>query len=1092
MSTKQESPFLYRYVSSVSVPGFVIDKLGTDPIEAAQTPFKEGYLPDFSRLVTKKRGSKRLTPGLIQVSTSQKRVFELRYGEKGNVFWTDEYGNPYNILQEKGGNVTNPDVRVEPRAPSGFIIWGIQDSDSILRTVRASNFMRSRHIGTEALVRLTEPEELRFKGIGVTREEFKQKLIQKVWAANHRKNTHLEGGWFAVTRNDVPRLAGELKDMTFYLSTLGRQVSERFHDLKYVNSDDDLKRIMERVFTFWNLKQEFLRKKRGETVILNSNNPADILKYFTTYLPTETAKNYAALHGNDDPNLALIHTFPHLGNVSLAGTIYDLDSVYGEPLGLGDKAVTEDEIKDEIVCLIAGKKEWQQADGIMPLLDGLERKNFYQEGTDFDDIDRKFARTFALRYVEDRGWLNSVPANLEKIESVFRICQVYLDTDKDAVIHLAKKTGKDNAGLLYARSAFSDYPFSIMFDINKRPFQLPDGKDVSEDTTETTTEKEKGKDELIKCVKTLLQLHQINLLSPPATVPAKGKDFFSFETIDEGIVRLHHHVLSRADVANILRLHINGELEAFASGYQPRTLGAFMLTLAQLNTKHLAEAAMSNVPSPDDPQFVEKLVRINEFLELLPPRGSHSKMELVRDYIRNITRQEGDRGRDGFYLEREVNYKSAIALFGRGIITPHLHEMFNHRLFDVIMNEFTEKQAEVLQQAIECPDLVDKLMGPDHTSYLLRLALTGVQVRSGQTKDLAIMFYTDKDTKPHISSALQYFFASQDKDQVADTKLRRVLSLDPDKKRQLTESSWTVNNIESLMRVGKTLHPNSFLASRLREGHLWVNDLAIILKTALDLNDGDLSKMDPALTEILENKEYGPMLSSDKVAGLVMSCIAFGVDLPEILDTAYAEGLNHYIDIFVNFLSDGRVRKEGDIYQRRESYPVNPVYKIMSEGISALPERVRLMFEGVEVNQEFINTFAADLLHALFTDDHGYDGYFRNFFGGMLRSEGYPPETELGIKRYEKFTKSNGKFGWKIWGIVHPDIWNIISKADDKVLTDYVENKIPRGTVRVGITHPRNGMHGERNTDLIECFPPHLYEKIVPILEKMKPIKDED
>jgi hypothetical protein len=114
---------------------------------------------------------------------------------------------------------------------------------------------------------------------------------------------------------------------------------------------------MSRIFSYINMAEKQKAKKHPAYTPkkFDPSKDEDIEQYLTQYLPARIAKNFGKLH-----NLDLIHVFPHSGNISAAGGMYDLDSMRGEPLGLGDNPVTEEDKKNDALCLLSASRVLSQ------------------------------------------------------------------------------------------------------------------------------------------------------------------------------------------------------------------------------------------------------------------------------------------------------------------------------------------------------------------------------------------------------------------------------------------------------------------------------------------------------------------------------------------------------------------------------------------------------------------------------------------------------------------------------------------------------------------------------------------------------------
>lgn len=1032
MPTREQ---LYHSVQTIRTPGFHIEKIGEDAVSPIQTPFRAGFIEDFSRLIVNRRSSKSF-PEFIQISPSQKRSFEMRLTTPGFIFWDDEFGNLYGVLQEKGGNVTNPDARIEKRAPSGFIIWGLQDSDSILRTVRASNFMRSHNIATEAIVHLAEPSQLQFKGETVSREVFRQRLVEMISEKNHRKNSKNHDGWRAVTREDLPKLAAELNEMTFYISTLGRQVSERFHDLTFAKSPQDLKKVMTRVFTFWNAKQRLLSKQgqvEGEPEVLDIENPLDLVKYLSSILPKEIAENYAKLH-----NLGLVHTYPHLGNVSLVGSIYDTDSVYGEPLGLGDQKVTDEQIMADVECLIDGKDGWHQADGIRNLLDDLEDEEILPPET---KINKEFSKTFALNYLLNRGWADDFSANFDNIVKLFEICHINKDTMETGQFKedLMEKLGKDNFALLAKNITLRGYKYPQVVSIRSGSLGLTGDFEIS-GKEELSEERKK---QVNKFYSHLLDLHESNLEGQPSS----GEDYFKFPIVSGDIIIQQAVFLNDRGVFDLVQMFVEDNLKDNQDSRSSKAVGSFFLSLCQLNTDQVEYALNSLLTGSENTLPIDQLSRIKQLVEIIPAGGSKIH-DAFRDYLVNSYKNIHER----HDTRQEIEERAAIALFGYGIITEDLSQIFNHQKIGIIMNEFDIGQVDALIAGMECPNRIDPWLGKNMTTQQIALGLAGVYARNSDYNSLFVLRRVLGNQGPAYMQAL---LASEAQEASINSELNDLL-------KQKVESG-SISHVSALLiKMGKTVHPDSFFAKSLETAEIEATDLVNIIKTAIDLTNGDLEKMDSTIKRILEGKEYTGEIEAGDASDLALACIGFGIDIPEIIDPLLKQKENRYA--FTDFMPRGmHIFREGDNFERGDHYPINPAYAFMSRGVEALPDKLRDFFIEFADDSEVINKLARKSLRYMF-----WNGYFENYFGSVSGYQSYP---ESGITMRDMY-----KTGWQLWRIVHPDVWDILRTADTQTLQEAVSAYTKNQKVKMEMRRDR--LVGSRVAPIWQCLPRDIYQRI--------------
>lgn len=88
---------------------------------------------------------------------------------------------------------------------------------------------------------------------------------------------------------------------------------------------------------------------KGDPEVFDAHNDADIKRYFSEYLPAQVGRFLARFH-----KIGLAHEFATAHNWSLVGTLYDLDSVHGKPLGPRDGEITDADICRDIKFTGAG------------------------------------------------------------------------------------------------------------------------------------------------------------------------------------------------------------------------------------------------------------------------------------------------------------------------------------------------------------------------------------------------------------------------------------------------------------------------------------------------------------------------------------------------------------------------------------------------------------------------------------------------------------------------------------------------------------------------------------------------------------------
>jgi len=170
----------YLPLDTLKVAGVTHDQLQGQFTSTQGNPFPYGHIDLFSCVAVNHRPRIKAADSsghLIQISEIHGRAYELDYP----VIWTDEYGNLFTRLNTKGNNLTFPRVFLSESNPSGFMWYGLQDSNCLLRVLRASEILRRNHIDTEVIIKVIQPTDLPFKKELLDQESFKSRLINQVW-----------------------------------------------------------------------------------------------------------------------------------------------------------------------------------------------------------------------------------------------------------------------------------------------------------------------------------------------------------------------------------------------------------------------------------------------------------------------------------------------------------------------------------------------------------------------------------------------------------------------------------------------------------------------------------------------------------------------------------------------------------------------------------------------------------------------------------------------------------------------------------------------------------------------------------------------
>lgn len=176
--------------------------------------------------------------------------------------------------------------------------------------------------------------------------------------------------------------------MTFFVTARCMEINDRPVDFLQDESEEQTRQRLDKIFTVYNA----LHQGDSDFRKLSADTDEDISYYFGELLPRLQARNLARLH-----DMGLVHKFPVPGNVTALGGIVDLDSVHGEPLGIGDAAITFDDIRRDVAMVFdedygSYYKILRKISGNIPL----------SEGAAFETI-QKMRECFIKTYIETRA-----------------------------------------------------------------------------------------------------------------------------------------------------------------------------------------------------------------------------------------------------------------------------------------------------------------------------------------------------------------------------------------------------------------------------------------------------------------------------------------------------------------------------------------------------------------------------------------------------------------------------------------------------------------------------------------------------------------
>lgn len=329
-------------------------------------------------------------------------IIDTRINNK--VIWGGNLpGDIYGAKDWKGANMDRIRIEGDEYSPYGFRVWGLKDSTGIDRIEKASHLLRSDGLPTENPTRIVKILEVLEYGKKIPIQEWKSEYLQ----ALESSATTLEkvGNEEAANRERgvIAKMKIYFDNVDFFIEERDLQVAERIRDLELIKNDVSFKTVMNPILKWVN--QVFETKKSG--IIANTETPEkfilepeDIQRYFGKWLPEQMGIYMAHMH-----KIGIAHGFTHAQNWSIVGTLYDLDSVHGQPLG--DIEATESEFALDTRVAIGAISE---------LLDPIT-SNYLS--SNFPDLAGKAQTTIILAYLKERFGHQIDQEKLQEIKNTY-------------------------------------------------------------------------------------------------------------------------------------------------------------------------------------------------------------------------------------------------------------------------------------------------------------------------------------------------------------------------------------------------------------------------------------------------------------------------------------------------------------------------------------------------------------------------------------------------------------------------------------------------------------------------------------------------
>ena len=315
------------------------------------------------------------------------------------VVWEDRYGIVYGDRNTKGGNMANIEVRtIEEPGYLELRVQGLKDSIGLENIDKVSGFMRKNGLPTERVASVRQLKEVYSEGKKIPISEWKAKVVEKKEEEIINIKT---ASVIDQRREELEKIRLYLASTEFYVVERDLQVAERLRDLgSDVNTEKQLHRMLGPVFNWINVV--FKVKHEGIIPGTKPSEPFTLdkagIERYLNWLPTQMGIYLARLH-----KLGGVHGYAHSQNWSLAGTLYDLDSV--KIAGLTDNDLGEQNL------------EVSQNDDVVNTIYAISDETLYSTLLQkmFPDLHNSTVGVFVKSYITERFGNNLTENEIEEI-----------------------------------------------------------------------------------------------------------------------------------------------------------------------------------------------------------------------------------------------------------------------------------------------------------------------------------------------------------------------------------------------------------------------------------------------------------------------------------------------------------------------------------------------------------------------------------------------------------------------------------------------------------------------------------------------------
>ncbi|MFZ6015293.1 MAG: hypothetical protein ACOYUZ_02960 [Patescibacteria group bacterium] len=260
---------------------------------------------------------------------------------------------------EAGGLAGSPEAVFAPESmetPMGYDFLGLLDAGMVQNTVERARQLGGLGMRTECVAGIYDIEVINVNGREINFAEFKEEALRILRAQIAELNPGEDDEQIGVLEDKIASLSGEEGYQPVIEVRCMRSVL-RLRDLKDAPQEAVIGLVREAVRSL-NIEMQYLGSDRR----FNAETPEG-RKEWMEFVAYWIGRNVGIMH-----NQGLVHLFLHMGNLTLAGEVVDLDSV--EPVlrrGRGEGRDCKDQpfyerMEDGYVCVNVGTEDFRRKD----------------------------------------------------------------------------------------------------------------------------------------------------------------------------------------------------------------------------------------------------------------------------------------------------------------------------------------------------------------------------------------------------------------------------------------------------------------------------------------------------------------------------------------------------------------------------------------------------------------------------------------------------------------------------------------------------------------------------------------------------------